>query len=200
MSSAAYRAAHREERNAYGKAFYAAHREELLVKMRAYQYAKRGGPPKVASGVPEKERQAAYRATHRQYFRDKVRAWEAAHPEVVRERARANNARRRGAQDCDHPACLVIGATALAWQTNEHVCWMCGAPVFQGGNLHMDHVIPISKGGLHCADNLRPACGPCNLRKGAALKEGPVSRTPSPATVELSWAAFSAREWTDAGL
>lgn len=31
---------------------------------------------------------------------------------------------------------------------------------------HVDHVIPLSKGGKHCLANLRPACKFCNLSKG----------------------------------
>ena len=44
-------------------------------------------------------------------------------------------------------------------------CWMCGCEL--DGGMHIDHVKPLSKGGWHCLANLRPACGPCNLSKGA---------------------------------
>jgi len=33
--------------------------------------------------------------------------------------------------------------------------------------LHIDHIIPISKGGPDTIDNVRPAHGVCNLSKGA---------------------------------
>jgi hypothetical protein len=33
----------------------------------------------------------------------------------------------------------------------------------------MDHVIPLSKGGPHIEENIRPAHAVCNLRKGARL-------------------------------
>ena len=38
--------------------------------------------------------------------------------------------------------------------------------------LHIDHVIPISKGGSDTLDNVRPAHAICNLRKGTNLMEG----------------------------
>lgn len=44
-------------------------------------------------------------------------------------------------------------------------CWMCGCE--RDETFHVDHVKPLSKGGWHCLSNLRPACGPCNLSKGA---------------------------------
>jgi len=37
--------------------------------------------------------------------------------------------------------------------------------------LQMDHIIPISRGGLHHPSNLTPACSPCNRSKGALLIE-----------------------------
>lgn len=43
---------------------------------------------------------------------------------------------------------------------NQHRCFYCGAPW-----EHQDHFIPLSKGGTHTADNVVPACGPCNLSK-----------------------------------
>lgn len=39
-------------------------------------------------------------------------------------------------------------------------CWMCGGP-FE----HLDHVIPLSRGGTNWPANLRPACQSCNVRK-----------------------------------
>jgi len=36
-------------------------------------------------------------------------------------------------------------------------------------DLHFDHVIPLSKGGPHTYDNIRPAHSWCNMRKGTKL-------------------------------
>lgn len=32
-----------------------------------------------------------------------------------------------------------------------------------------DHIVPLSEGGTHALGNLRPSCGTCNSRGGAAL-------------------------------
>ena len=46
-------------------------------------------------------------------------------------------------------------------------CYLCGEEgVYEGREgLHIDHVIPIARGGAHAMDNLRPACAPCNHMK-----------------------------------
>lgn len=38
--------------------------------------------------------------------------------------------------------------------------------------LHIDHIIPISKGGSDTLNNVKPAHGICNVRKGAKLENG----------------------------
>jgi 5-methylcytosine-specific restriction endonuclease McrA len=40
-------------------------------------------------------------------------------------------------------------------------CVYCGSPA-----EHIDHIIPLSKGGLHILVNLQPTCGRCNKAKG----------------------------------
>lgn len=35
--------------------------------------------------------------------------------------------------------------------------------------LHMEHVVPLSRGGRNGIGNVLPACPPCNMSKGAKL-------------------------------
>lgn len=44
-------------------------------------------------------------------------------------------------------------------------CVYCGEPLENG--WHVDHMIPLAKGGSNELANLAPACGPCNEAKGA---------------------------------
>jgi 5-methylcytosine-specific restriction endonuclease McrA len=50
------------------------------------------------------------------------------------------------------------------WVEFGHCCAYCGA----GGDLQVEHVIPISQGGEHHLGNIVPACSTCNYSKGTS--------------------------------
>jgi 5-methylcytosine-specific restriction endonuclease McrA len=50
-------------------------------------------------------------------------------------------------------------------------CYLCGDTDLGRSDLHLDHVIPLSRGGPHTPDNVAWACATCNLRKGAKTLE-----------------------------
>ena len=45
-------------------------------------------------------------------------------------------------------------------------CYLCENPI-EFGNDHLEHKIPISRGGTNTKDNLDVACKQCNLKKGS---------------------------------
>jgi 5-methylcytosine-specific restriction endonuclease McrA len=47
-------------------------------------------------------------------------------------------------------------------------CQMCGVSAEAPGVImHIDHIVPLAKGGKNELDNLQLLCGKCNLKKGA---------------------------------
>lgn len=54
---------------------------------------------------------------------------------------------------------------------NGNKCAYCSIIVKSGVNLHMDHIIPLCRGGAHSIENLAPACATCNLKKGRMTAE-----------------------------
>lgn len=147
----------------------------------------------------QKERHAAWRARNRERVRGAAAQWRADNPETDREvqRAyRARNADRRHAYDKQwreanperHAAkehrrrALKRGASAEPYTAKE---W--GSVVaFYGGRCaygcgrqweHVDHVVPLSRGGAHALHNIVPACAECNLSKHVSTWS-PTSRHP----------------------
>jgi len=50
-------------------------------------------------------------------------------------------------------------------------CQICGRSAEDGVKLHVDHIIPISKGGLTEWNNLRTLCQDCNLGKSNKIED-----------------------------
>jgi 5-methylcytosine-specific restriction endonuclease McrA len=118
--------------------------------------------------VARKAYRRAYRAKHAKVIAERKREWKTAHPnhmdaykaahrEEQRVYAHARRARLRGA----------LGThTAKEWLEKIALyagrCFYCG----EIKPLTRDHMIPLSRGGTNAIDNIAPACGPCNRRKG----------------------------------
>jgi hypothetical protein len=51
------------------------------------------------------------------------------------------------------------------WDKTDGRCWYCGTHLNQRDELCLDHVLPLSAGGLTTLSNLVPACRPCNSAK-----------------------------------
>lgn len=80
---------------------------------------------------------------------------------------RAEGRRRRKA--------LLKGATTIEtftkveiWERDEGVCGICDLPA-DTNDWHLDHVIPLSRGGQHTWENVQVSHPKCNLSKKAKL-------------------------------
>ncbi len=49
---------------------------------------------------------------------------------------------------------------------DKNTCGICDKQVPEG-DIHFDHIIPLSRGGTHTYDNIQVAHSNCNLRKWA---------------------------------
>lgn len=55
-------------------------------------------------------------------------------------------------------------------ERDASTCYLCGKTC-QPSDIHLDHVIPLSRGGHHTADNIKVSCAQCNLSKGTLTAE-----------------------------
>jgi 5-methylcytosine-specific restriction endonuclease McrA len=143
-----WRAAHRETCNAYHRAYRAAHPEVEANR----------DPVQVAA------RKRAYQAAHPEKNRACKRAYRAVHADEMRAWGRNRRARQRNAPG-SHTA-----ADVVAQYLRQHgCCYWCAAKVGKG--YHVDHVIPLAKGGSNGSDNLVIACPSCNRKKSDKLPQ-----------------------------
>ena len=56
---------------------------------------------------------------------------------------------------------------------DNFTCVLCGASAKQGVRLHVDHIIPIAKGGKSTPNNLRTLCERCNIGKSDKMEGNP---------------------------
>lgn len=169
--------------SAYLKSYREKMGEELKAKKRAYQQANK---------TTENARSKKWREDNRERYLESLRqwrienadqksandrAWRKANPDKVRATGIRKYHRRRAK----------IAEVGFEYFTNQEVldlygskCHICknkidlSAPrsCKQEGwefGLQIDHVIPIAKGGADTLENVRPAHGICNIRKGAKV-------------------------------
>lgn len=103
-----------------------------------------------------------YRQEHREERAHSFRLWARANPEKLRAKENRRRALKRKA--AGHH---VASDIQQQYSAQKGRCWWCGKPV--GNDYHVDHVIPLVKGGSNGPENIVISCPPCNLAKGQKL-------------------------------
>lgn len=143
------------------KKYYEANKDALRVYKR--EWARENRDPEKDS-----ERARRYRARNKDKVAESGKRWY----EKVKQngsfwpqRWRENASRRRAAMETEDCTEVVI----QMYDDQQGLCAYCEAPLF--GNYHVDHMLPLSKGGEHRWSNLAITCPHCNLSKGVQAAE-----------------------------
>lgn len=162
---AEFRKLHRDELRASGRAFY--------YKIKERELEKRAQPEnKAKKSEYDKARYHANPERFRQGMREyRVRNPEKIHESEKRRRSdrermrpveRNARARRRGS-----PGKHTAKDIALQMKSQRGKCWWCGIQI--DGKYHVDHRIPLARGGSNDPGNLVITCVKCNLQKNSKL-------------------------------
>lgn len=165
-----------------GKAQYSKHRLARTAAARAYRQA---NPEKV------KESSRAYNET--EHGKRVRRSWREDHKELLNQRVREarakdperrRNSYRKWAQKEESEAVIVANAhrrrarllaapgehtaadLAEILQAQGHRCAYCRADL-KRAKKHVDHIVPLARGGSNGRANLQYLCAPCNQSKSA---------------------------------
>ncbi len=144
-ASLKYAREHQEQNTASYREWIVANRDQARATRREWMRKWRAENPEVAAQI--------------------VRDWAAANPERWAQLRRASANKRRALKQNTQTEPVDL-AVVLA----QHGLWchICSGGI-EPGDLHFDHVVPLSKGGPHTYDNIRPAHSWCNLKKAAKV-------------------------------
>jgi len=156
----AYRQARKAKRAAYGVAYRKTHK----AKRAAYRQAHKA---EIAASVAmyqknHKAKMAAYHVTWYKAHKADILAYHVAyyktHPDYYREQGAKRRAMKAGAT-------VERVYRAIVFERDQGRCHLCGKKV-NPKKWHLDHIIPLARGGEHSCQNVAVSCAKCNLSKG----------------------------------
>jgi len=85
--------------------------------------------------------------------------------------ATATRQKRRGLVNGTDDGTVTTETLLNLKEEQKHKCYHCGEALdYETPRaVHLDHLVPLAKGGQHTLANVRWACDKCNLSKGAKL-------------------------------
>lgn len=89
----------------------------------------------------------------------RLRQWRADNPDKRKDNWARRRARKR-------EALVEDVRRGVVWERDGGICGICGKPADKT-SWHLDHVVPLARGGLHTYENVQVAHPRCNIAKGA---------------------------------
>lgn len=155
----------REANPDHTKAYYKAHRERILMRRKEYREANLD-----ACRASDRRYYAGWDEARREEFRTYMKEWRRRNPEKGRAKLALRRARiLTGLQNLSSEEQAAINRIYyMAAKVRTVRCYLC-SELIPLGHRHVDHIMPLSKGGMHRPSNLAIACASCNSRKGGKL-------------------------------
>jgi len=172
-------ASHKTKQATYNRAYYLAHAAEISASKKIYYLANKAriatnrktyemshiaeiAANKAAYYQSNKAaiaiKKQAYYDSHKEDRGAYDRRYQQAHPDRMADKAALRRGRRRGA--------YIEGVSrTFVYERDGGRCHICGKKVPEKG-WHLDHIIPLARGGEHSYRNVAVACPRCNLAKG----------------------------------
>lgn len=157
----ARREANKEKIREYKKDYRRKNREILLIKEKAFRENNKDKVNQQIKLAKSKNREK-YNAISRAYAKT---------PKGAAIKASVNEKRRAAKKSAPISDSQAIFDWVKQWKSEFEVyCYWCKNTI-SPMKAHIDHVIPLARGGAHCLSNLVISCVSCNLRKGKKLPE-----------------------------
>jgi len=143
-----YRKANRKELNKKRRMVYAKNPRKVLKAVHKWR---KDNPEKA------KEIQQKWRESNKEKAKECQQKWQKNNPGRISHHVSLRRARKKGAAGSH---------TLEEWRMlkilHGYKCAICG----KEKKLTRDHIIPLTRGGSDCIENIQPLCKSCNSRKG----------------------------------
>lgn len=138
-------------------------RKKIIKKNNEYRDAKLNSDPDykkqyLASGRIWRRRKTETDSEFRKKLSTQRKKWASINADKVRYYSQARRA-RVSAKECD--------PSEFIDKVKKNRCYWCNKDL--KGGYHLDHVVPLDKGGRHIVSNIVASCPHCNLSKGAKM-------------------------------
>lgn len=154
---------HREEKREYDAARYNSNRDREIARAKAYNKSHAAAVEQKRKQYIDRNRERirGRRAKYRQQHRDGIalyqHKWSEEHKDKCSKYREQRRARVRGALVEDFYRDEI-------YKRDGGKCHICSKKVSKN-NWHLDHIIPLSRGGTHTRNNVAVSCPMCNLKK-----------------------------------
>jgi len=148
-----WRANNKERQSELEKRWREENYKQILARSR--QYHKEHREERIAYSKRWREEHPEYLAKNRQ--------WKAEHPETRSIYRHNYDARIKG-----NGGAHTLEELNMLFVSQNYLCYYCNKPFFDNtlnAEYHIDHKIPVSKGGTNNIDNIAISCPSCNLSK-----------------------------------
>lgn len=163
---AAYKSANNCRLSVRRREYYAENSDRISAYMRVYRFenSERLIEYQREYNAKHSERKAEYTREYRAANPDSAIEYRSANPEKCAANRRNRRARVRMAEG-SHTASDV----KTIFESQRGLCANCKGKLFKSGDkkYHVDHIMPLAKGGSNDKYNLQCLCPACNLKKQA---------------------------------
>ena len=150
LYGATYRQTHKKEKHLYHQTYRKDHKKEILLYNETYRKT-------------HKEQIHLYRETHKEQTRLYSAAYGKEHKAELSAKGSARRARINGSTTGNHAQ--IVEIYRIAAEEPKVRCYLCNK-LIPLGDRHVDHILPVCKGGETRPSNLAVTCSTCNFRKG----------------------------------